>query len=62
MAPEIRPLNFMSFIASSDETHVELDRTVDELSRWLAVVEGGVAGVLEKVAARLDTSLAFREV
>jgi hypothetical protein len=49
MAPEIRPLNFMSFVASSDETHVELERTVDELSRWLAVVEGGVVGVLESL-------------
>jgi hypothetical protein len=52
--PVIRPLDFMAFVASSAETHVELARTVDELSRWLAVVEGGLAGVLEKVAAGVE--------
>ncbi|KAF8517871.1 hypothetical protein JB92DRAFT_2904804 [Gautieria morchelliformis] len=52
--PAIRPLDFMAFVASSAETHVELARTVDELSRWLAVVEGGLAGVLEKVAAGVE--------
>jgi hypothetical protein len=35
-------------------THVELEQTVDELSRWLVVVEGGLAGVLEKVAAGVE--------
>lgn len=49
-SPVIRPLDFMAFVASSAETHVELARTVDELSRWLAVVEGGLAGVLEKAS------------
>jgi hypothetical protein len=29
-------------------THVELERTVDELSRWLAVVDGGLTGVEER--------------
>lgn len=52
--PEIRPLDFMAFVASSEETHMELARTVDELSRWLAVVEGGLVGVLEKVAAGME--------
>ena len=52
--PEIRPLDFMAFVTSSEETHVELARTVDELSRWLAVVEGGLASVLEKAAAGVE--------
>jgi hypothetical protein len=47
MAPEIRPLDFMSFVASSDDTHVELER-------WLRVVDGGLAGVLEKVASGVE--------
>jgi hypothetical protein len=54
MAPEIRLLDSMSFVASSDETHVELERTVDELLLWLAVVDGRLAGVLEKVAAGVE--------
>ncbi|KAF8581957.1 kinase-like protein [Ramaria rubella] len=49
--PTIRPLDFMAFVASPAETHVELARTVDELSRWLAVVETGLAGILERAAA-----------
>lgn len=52
--PAIRPLDFMAFVASSAETHMELARTVDELSRWLAVVEGGLAGVLDKAAAGVE--------
>jgi len=42
-------LDFTSFVASPAETHAELARTVDDLSRWLAAVENGLAGVLERV-------------
>jgi hypothetical protein len=59
--PAIRPLDFMAFVASSAETHVELARTVDELSRWLAVVEGGLAGVLEKVSVGLEERNVIQE-
>lgn len=49
-APPIRPLDFSAFVTSSEETHVELARTVDDLSKWLAVVEGGLAALLERTA------------
>ncbi|KAF8520023.1 Pkinase-domain-containing protein [Hysterangium stoloniferum] len=47
--PDIRPLDFMAFVSSAAETHAELARTVDELSRWLAVVENGLGGLLDSV-------------
>lgn len=33
---------------SHDATHIELARTVDELTQWLSVVEVGLTQVLDK--------------
>lgn len=47
--PPIRPLEYTSAILSHENTHSELARTVEDLTKWLAVVEVGLIGMLEKV-------------
>lgn len=49
--PMIRPLDFGALMSSSDSTHAELARTVDELVQWLHVVETGLTVVLDKSSA-----------
>jgi protein-serine/threonine kinase len=46
---------------SSDETHVELARTVDDLSKWLLVVEGGLAALLDRTLTA-ETSVIEEEM
>ena len=40
-------LDYPSLIVSKNP-HKELMRTIDDLSRWLAVVEGGLEGILQE--------------
>ena len=37
-------------MVSDDTTHAELARTVDDLTQWLSVVEGGLNSMLERFA------------
>jgi hypothetical protein len=49
MGPPIAPLDFASVIVSPDQTHSSLAKTVSDLTQWLAVVENGLARVLEPI-------------
>lgn len=46
--PVIKPLDLLASAASSAETHAELARTVDDLAKWLTIVETGLSSILEK--------------
>ncbi|CCM00395.1 uncharacterized protein FIBRA_02425 [Fibroporia radiculosa] len=46
--PSIRPLDFSAIMESHEATHVELARTVDELSQWLTVVDIGLRHMLDR--------------
>ena len=43
----MRPLDFSALMRSHEGTHVELARTVEDLSQWLSVVEVGLSGMLD---------------
>lgn len=45
--PAMRPLDFSALMRSHEGTHVELARTVEDLSQWLSVVEVGLSGMLD---------------
>lgn len=47
--PNLYPLDY-SRLETSHAVHAELTRTVDELAKWLEVVEGGLTGLLDSVA------------
>jgi protein-serine/threonine kinase len=44
--PQIRPLDYLSLI-THESTHAELARTIEDLTKWLSVVEIGLSGMLE---------------
>lgn len=46
----LRPVGYLDYpsLIVSKNPHKELMRTIDDLSRWLAVVEGGLDGILEQ--------------
>ncbi|KII92284.1 hypothetical protein PLICRDRAFT_103827 [Plicaturopsis crispa FD-325 SS-3] len=46
--PTTRPLDYTAILVSHEATHIELARTVDDLTQWLSVVEVGLTGMLEK--------------
>lgn len=47
LGPAMRPLDFSALMRSHEGTHVELARTVEDLSQWLSVVEVGLSGMLD---------------
>ena len=49
--PALPPLDFGALLQSDDAMHAALARTVDDLAQWLAVVEVGLTGVLDKMGA-----------
>lgn len=53
--PIVRPLDFGPLMTSHDATHQELARTVDELTRWLNVVEIGLSEMLGRVPVNTMT-------
>ena len=46
LAPQIRPLDLGSLMRSRDDTHAELAHVVEDLERWLTVVESGLSDLL----------------
>lgn len=46
--PVIKPLELLKSTLSPAEAQAELARTVDDLAKWLSVVETGLANLLEK--------------
>ncbi|KAJ7647422.1 Pkinase-domain-containing protein [Roridomyces roridus] len=50
VGPVIRPLDYAGLI-SSESTHLELARTIDDLSQWLSIVENGLANMLDATYA-----------
>jgi hypothetical protein len=46
--PQIRKLDFGSFMSSHEETHAELEHIVDDLVQWLSVAELGMTRLLER--------------
>ncbi|KAJ8507921.1 hypothetical protein ONZ45_g9764 [Pleurotus djamor] len=47
--PTIQPLDYTRMMESNEATHMELRRTVDDLTSWLSVVEVGLMGMLDKI-------------
>jgi protein-serine/threonine kinase len=47
LGPRLHPLDFSQVMLSHEGTHTELARTVDDLSKWLTIVEAGLAGLLD---------------
>lgn len=45
--PVLRPLDYSDLMGSDENTHAELSKTVDDLTRWLSVVELGLTGMLD---------------
>ncbi|KAL6305032.1 hypothetical protein BKA93DRAFT_825363 [Sparassis latifolia] len=48
IGPPIRPLDFAKLMHSHDATHMQLARTVEDLSQWLSLVEIGLTQMLDK--------------
>lgn len=48
LGPPIQPLDFVSLMESHEATNSHLARTVDDLTRWLSVIEVGFANMLEQ--------------
>lgn len=48
--PPIRSLNYASLGNTSDEVHIELERTVSDLSAWLAHLDGSLKNLLDATA------------
>ncbi|KAG6333564.1 hypothetical protein ID866_5526 [Astraeus odoratus] len=48
IGPTVRPLDFSSLVGSHEATNAHLARTVDDLTKWLAVVEVGFATFLDQ--------------
>ncbi|KAJ7078944.1 Pkinase-domain-containing protein [Mycena belliarum] len=46
VGPPIRPLDYAALI-TSESTHAELARTIDDLSQWLSIVENGLGNMLD---------------
>ncbi|KAJ7096433.1 hypothetical protein C8R44DRAFT_644022, partial [Mycena epipterygia] len=46
VGPQIRPLDYATLI-TSESTHTELARTIDDLSQWLSIVETGLGNMLD---------------
>ncbi|KAJ7783031.1 Pkinase-domain-containing protein [Mycena metata] len=46
VGPAIRPLDYAALI-TSESTHTELARTIDDLSQWLSIVENGLGNMLD---------------
>src|SRR5437763_1812729 len=44
--PPIRPLDYCQLLSSQD-LHAELQRTVDDLAQWLALVDQGLSAMLD---------------
>jgi len=44
--PIIRKLDYTALTQSHEATHEELAKTVDELAKWLSLVEVGLSGLL----------------
>jgi protein-serine/threonine kinase len=44
--PPIRPLDYCQLL-SSEDLHTELQRTVDDLASWLALVDQGLSAMLD---------------
>ena len=43
----VPPLNFGDLISNPEYAHIQLMKTVDDLSQLLSVVEAGLAGMLD---------------
>ncbi|KAJ7132870.1 Pkinase-domain-containing protein [Mycena crocata] len=50
VGPPIRPLDYTALI-TSESTHTELARTIDDLSQWLSIVENGLGNMLDMTYA-----------
>ncbi|KAJ7188372.1 Pkinase-domain-containing protein [Mycena filopes] len=50
VGPAIRPLDYAALI-TSESTHTELARTIDDLSQWLSIVENGLGNMLDMTYA-----------
>ncbi|KAJ7502722.1 Pkinase-domain-containing protein [Mycena galericulata] len=50
VGPTIRPLDYTALI-TSESTHLELARTIDDLSQWLSIVETGLGNMLDMTYA-----------
>jgi protein-serine/threonine kinase len=48
--PTVRLLDFGGLVDSHEATHLELARTVEDLTQWLSVVEIGLSSILDKAA------------
>ena len=48
--PPIRPLDLEPLMHSHELTHAELARTVDDLQKWMSIVEVGLVQMLERTA------------
>ncbi|KAF7321282.1 STE/STE20/YSK protein kinase [Mycena kentingensis (nom. inval.)] len=46
LGPPIRPLDYGALM-TSENTHAELARTIDDLSQWLVIVEKGLGNMLD---------------
>ncbi|KAJ6586809.1 Pkinase-domain-containing protein [Mycena vulgaris] len=46
VGPPVRPLDYTALI-TSESTHMELARTIDDLSQWLSIVETGLGNMLD---------------
>ncbi|KAJ7703312.1 hypothetical protein B0H17DRAFT_922329, partial [Mycena rosella] len=46
IGPPVRPLDYTTLI-TSESTHTELARTIDDLSQWLSIVETGLGNMLD---------------
>lgn len=49
--PAIRPLDYARLGNTSAEVHVDLERTVSDLSAWLAQIDGSLTNLLDSTAA-----------
>ncbi|KAJ7680224.1 Pkinase-domain-containing protein, partial [Mycena polygramma] len=50
VGPPVRPLDYTALI-TSESTHAELARTIDDLSQWLSIVESGLGNMLDMTYA-----------
>ena len=48
--PPIRPLDLGPLMHSHELTHAELARTVDDLQKWMSIVEVGLVQMLDRAA------------
>jgi len=54
IGPAVRPLDYTTLI-NTESTQAELARTIDDLSRWLSVVETGLSSILDTTYADANT-------